>query len=711
MAAHPGAEFIASYFGPFSTMPIYLSSLPNAEDKDTEPSERHIITRNSEQIAAFVTKWDRPRRGVYFAVSPIARTATRRAKENVAELVGLHADIDFKDTVETPEEIERLLGQLRMLPTKVNHSGHGLHVFYGFHEAVPATPESIADIEQLLRMLADHLGGDPSVCEVARLMRLPGTTNSKFGDSLIVRTISDRPLRYDPAELREWLEEAQPIIHRKEPSTKPNGQSADNPFEAFAREHAGEAPIDVEARLASMRHHGPGESSIHATQLQCSAAMLSRGVPVDEVVDTLLDATRAAAGEEGDRWNWDREERDIRDMCVAWITKHPEINAQEPQEKSQSAIATWWHGDVDMAASRKYLVKNLIPEAGNGLLSGQWGTYKTFVALDLAGAVMTGGTFTGFPVKRKGGVLFIAVEGRSEIPIRLEAINRVKLGSVERLPFACLEEIPRLLDRGATQKIAAAANSIAAEMQKRFGLPLVLIVIDTVAAAAGYQKAGDENDAAVAQRVMNVLGEISKLTGTFCIAADHFGKDISTGTRGSSAKEGFADLVLALLGDKEIAGGVKNTRMTARKRRGGASGAEFAFTVKKVVMGTDEDGEATETLVIEWGDSTEPAATGPWPKSLKLLHRIIMALLADCGTDIRPFADGPVVRAIDEELVRAEFYKSYLADGDTEAKRAAARRKAFQRAVKDAQARNLVGVRVIDAVTFVWLPNPTRDEQ
>jgi hypothetical protein len=185
---HPGADFIVSYFGTYSTMPIYLSSLPNAEDKDTEPGERHIITRNSEQIAAFVGKWDRPKRGIYFAVSPIARTATRRAKENVAELVGLHADIDFKSTAETPEEIERILGQLQMLPT-----------------------------------------------------------------------------------------------------------------------------------------------------------------------------------------NWDREERDIRDMCVDWTKKHPEIQAKEPGGKSQAA--SWWHGDIDISASRKFLVKNLIPETGNGLLPGQWGTH------------------------------------------------------------------------------------------------------------------------------------------------------------------------------------------------------------------------------------------------------------------------------------------------------------------------------------------------
>jgi len=90
--------------------------------------------------------------------------------------------------------------------------------------------------------------------------------------------------------------------------------------------------------------------------------------------------------------------------------------------------------------------------------------------------------------------------------------------------------------------------------------------------------------------------------------------------------------------------------------------------------------------------------------------RTIMTLLADCGVEIKPFADGPIVRALDEELVRAEFCKSYIADGDSEEKRAETRRKAFKRAIKDAQSRSLVGARLINTVTFVWLCNPTRDD-
>ena len=120
----------------------------------------------------------------------------------------------------------------------------------------------------------------------------------------------------------------------------------------------------------------------------------------------------------------------------------------------------------------------------------------------------------------------------------------------ERLPFFCLDDVPRLLERGAADKIAADANTVAAEMQQRFGLPLALIIVDTVAAGAGYAKSGDENDAAIAAASWTRSLEYRKLTGAFVLAVDHFGKVVETGTRGSSAKESFADIVLALLGGR-----------------------------------------------------------------------------------------------------------------------------------------------------------------
>jgi hypothetical protein len=74
-----------------------------------------------------------------------------------------------------------------------------------------------------------------------------------------------------------------------------------------------------------MRHQGPDDSGIHITQLQCTSSMLSRGVPLDEVVRRVLGATRTAAGAAGNSWDWSEEEQQIEAMCRTWIAKHPEI--------------------------------------------------------------------------------------------------------------------------------------------------------------------------------------------------------------------------------------------------------------------------------------------------------------------------------------------------------------------------------------------------
>jgi hypothetical protein len=46
-------------------------------------------------------------------------------------------------------------------------------------------------------------------------------------------------------------------------------------------------------------------------------------------------------------------------------------------------------------------------------MAGQWGTFKTFVAFDLAASVMSGKPFVEFPVDRPGGVLLSPVRDRA----------------------------------------------------------------------------------------------------------------------------------------------------------------------------------------------------------------------------------------------------------------------------------------------------------
>ena len=76
------------------------------------------------------------------------------------------------------------------------------------------------------------------------------------------------------------------------------------------------------------------------------------------------------------------------------------------------------------------------------------------------------------------------------------------------------------------------------------------MIIDTTGKAAGYSKAGEENDSAIAKIIMRTLSAVALQTITLVTAVAHFGKHVETGTRGSSAYEDDADLVLAALADK-----------------------------------------------------------------------------------------------------------------------------------------------------------------
>lgn len=150
--------------------------------------------------------------------------------------------------------------------------------------------------------------------------------------------------------------------------------------------------------------------------------------------------------------------------------------------------------------------------------------------------------------------------------------------------------------------------------------------------------------------------------------------------------------------------------MAVRKLRGAPTGAQIPFKPHIVDLGPDESGEPITTLVIEW----DPEVAGPkkteggagWPRTLRVFQQALLSALDDHGRVDRPFPDGPVVRLVDREHVRQEFYRRLSVDGDSETKRQNARRQAFSRNVKDAQERQLIGIVVPSDVTLLWIAQP-----
>jgi hypothetical protein len=388
-----------------------------------------------------------------------------------------------------------------------------------------------------------------------------------------------------------------------------------------------------------------------------------------------------------------------------------------------------WHGDDDASVLQEWAVENLIPKTGVTILAGQWGVYKTFVAIDLSASIMTGLDFARSPVRRTGGVLFFAAEGQSQVRPRLEGIARTKVTAAAmandgvfpvdpaKMPFVWLERCPALTSKTAAQEMKEIGRAAAGEMSARFGFPLAMIVVDTMAAAAKFD---DANDAAQAQKVMDALAAVSLDIGCPVVVVDHFGKDASTGTRNSSAKEGAADVVLALLAERSITGNVSNARLAVRKQRAGDTGTEIPFDARKVVIGQLPDGKEVTTLTIEWSKPIESDAGAKAdearPIALSSTSKILLRALevvSDRARVERPFGDdGPEVKAVEIDVLKSEFFASYSVDArtDSQSKRDVqeAKRKAFKRAMEDLQVKKIIGYREIGDRQLVWDSRPAR---
>jgi hypothetical protein len=333
-----------------------------------------------------------------------------------------------------------------------------------------------------------------------------------------------------------------------------------------------------------------------------------------------------------------------REQLVALMETAPDYKAQAPTDSS-----AWQFHDDKPSPPTLWLIKNLLPETGVGLMAGQWGTFKTTTALDLAVSVMSGVPFAGrFIVKRRGGVAYFAPEGSGGLKSRLNTIAQER-GVSGTLPFAWRADCPPLTADDALTQLKRMADEAAQEFKRSFNLPLALMFVDTIIAAACYAKAGDDNDAALSQKLMSVLSSLSQHNGALVLGIDHFGKVVESGTRGSSSKEGHSDVVLALLGDRQLSGAISNTRLTIRKLRDGNAGLEIPFTPKDMQIGIDADGDVLTRKVLDWGKqaTTDTSEDQGWSPSLQLLRRILISMLADAGKDVMPFAGGSTVRAID----------------------------------------------------------------
>ena len=381
------ADFLADFFGATTEHAVELRSFVNRRG---DGPARPLFTRDMEMITAHCARWDGDGRGMFFGVCTRVTGSHTGRRIDLAECPALWVDIDTGKMGMDKDSVIAALRPLPFPPSVIVDSGGGLHAYWLLNEAIDVSADA-SDAESTeeavtsaCKQLAGICAGDLNVCDLARVMRLPGTLNSKpevmaanAGVPAECRIIEATWARHEFDDLVEWLDWQRPVVERPPASdAKPEAQD-DNPYLAAARRLGFKPPLDVEQALAAMTHLGDGDTSIHQTQLRVSASLASQDIDEDEIVALLLDATRAAAGRHGTTWNWKREEATIRRMIVSARekfgggTRDRVVSLAKVREKRAAAQASVTTGVAQQEPAKKTTAAraHLIAQVGEAAIA------------------------------------------------------------------------------------------------------------------------------------------------------------------------------------------------------------------------------------------------------------------------------------------------------------------------------------------------------
>lgn len=196
------------------------------------------------------------------------------------------------------------------------------------------------------------------------------------------------------------------------------------------------------------------------------------------------------------------------------------------------------------------LIENVLDLGTTALLYGNWGTGKTFIALDWATAIATGRNWQGRTTKQRR-VLYVIGEGANGLNQRVTA-SEAAWGDIENDALVTLPIGVNLTDMVQT-------NALCRMVQD---LDIEVIILDTLARCMVGADENSSRDGGVVVEAMTRLVEAAPDQRGTVIGVHHTGKDGKT-LRGTTALEAGVDTVYFAESDGAA------IRLTRKKRRDG----------------------------------------------------------------------------------------------------------------------------------------------
>ena len=236
--------------------------------------------------------------------------------------------------------------------------------------------------------------------------------------------------------------------------------------------------------------------------------------------------------------------------------------------------------DLEKLPPPSWLVDDIIPETGIGVIYGESGSYKSFLTIDLLAHIGNGKSWFGKNTKHKP-VIYIPLEGKGGIPKRIKAWKIHNHGSSN------IKVIHNPIDFRDNSNIGYLIEQI-----KDAELDGGVICIDTLAQAGGDM---DENSSKDMGKMIKTFQHIQQELGGVVLIVHHSGKDKGRGMRGHSSL--YASLDFAL----ECNALDKNKRKASfkiAKSKDGDSSLNYNFTLNIINTGNEDDGKAITSLAV-----------------------------------------------------------------------------------------------------------------
>lgn len=484
----------------------------------------------------------------------------------------------------------------------------------------------------------------------------------------------------------------------------------------LARGSGWQPPLSEGARTLN-GHAGPRQEpveEVHQAPISGPTPEIEGGDRSDELarftVGAVLrqfDENPTMAFEKGSLWAFEYLERADRPLFLDSMSRLPKRVADEirretwAMRKAQPAVHDSAQGQPERGRLRfvtvdallrapapVWRVLRVIPARGLIVIWGASGSGKTFVAIDLAGAILRRLPWAGRRTKR-GTVAYIAAEGHMRD--RIDAyLQHNGLSEADLNGLRVLDSAVNLLDPSADiQPLLIALREVAAETDG-----IAVVIIDTL---NRVMPGGNENDPDDMGMVIAAANLIERELSCAVVFVHHSGKDETKGSRGHSSLRAAADAEISVRRDGDI------RTVTTEKVRDGTDGEVLlTFRLQPVDLGSmrdtdpEADPEERRTSCVVAPITDEPSRPRPTPKgrNQRVVLEVLRQLIGERGSPLPATSSIPAgVYGVEIDLLMTHCEPKIPADTPYRA------RARINEALAGLQSAGLVGIHR----PFAWL--------